>query len=170
MGLRLSSVSFAPSKPPFPAPLILQTLPYLVMSLRRLCPYLCSIFLMKSRSVNFAIFAKRVRTRTVSGNKRASKHTLKQVELFCAGVSISSRYKRNAAWYNLSCLYGYRLTTIWAPTKNRQLVDCFRRHNLWRNQLWPSGWKKDDVNRCLKFFFADHGENCLVCPTSLSRS
>ena len=109
-----------------------------------------------------------MRTRTVSGNNIASKHALKQVELFCAGVNISSRYKRNARDIILVVCMVIYLLPFERQRKTVNYLTVFG--DIWRNQLWPSGWKKDDVNRCLEFFFADHGENCLVCPTSLSRS
>ena len=37
---------------------------------------------------------------------------------FCAGVSIVTGYKKNAAGHNLSCLYVYKLAAISAPMKN----------------------------------------------------
>ena len=41
---------------------------------------------------------------------------------YLACVGIVSGYKENA-WYNLSCLCGYKRTVIWAVTKSCQLAD-----------------------------------------------
>ena len=94
-------------------------------------------------------FNRRARPPAVRVNPSPSRFK-RGLGFICTDLSIVSSYKRNAAWCNMSCLCGCKLTAFarrhvslhrdnkvvfWTPTKRRQWADSFRRP-VADNQLW----------------------------------
>jgi len=71
--------------------------------------------------------------------------------LICAGVSTVS-INRNAAWYDLSCLCGYKLTAILTfEHQQLKLSGSWKLLETYGLTIYGSGWRKDVVSCKLMF-------------------